>query len=165
MTIYTNVNEFCSAVMAPSDPSVISVETRKPRSPSPTNSPRSQVWCIAHRPDWMCHAEEHELIQSKEYWMCPHPGTCPLRTIQSIQVGDEVNVRIRTCVGVRGPLKNPAYKGYYRRGVVTRSPRITEQEFDAKDGWYCICVEWSPTIISRDECNYKNAPCKTLTIQ
>jgi hypothetical protein len=36
MTIYTNVNEFCSAVMAPSDPSVISVETRKPRSPSPT---------------------------------------------------------------------------------------------------------------------------------
>ena len=42
MTIYTHVNEFCSAVTAPkgADPRVISVETRKPRSPSPTK----HVW-------------------------------------------------------------------------------------------------------------------------
>jgi len=47
MTIYTNVNEFCSAVMAHkgADPSMISVEARKPRSPSPTNGTR---WAARH---------------------------------------------------------------------------------------------------------------------
>jgi hypothetical protein len=130
-----------------------------------TPTVNTKTWCIAHRPDWMCHPEEHELIRSKEYWMYPYPKTCPLGAIQSIQVGDEVNIRVRTCIGAKGVLKRPAYKGYYRRGVVTRCPRITEQDFDAKGGWYCMQIEWSPTIISRDECDYKNAPCKTLTIQ
>lgn len=176
MTIYTNVNEFCSAVMAHkgADPSMISVEARKPRSPSPTwPAPwaawnihlRPQVWCIAHHPEWDSMPEEEELVQTGEYWMYPFPKTCPLRTIQSINIGDEVNIPIRTCVGVRGVLKRPAYRGYYRRGIVIREPHVMDQDFDDKDGWHCMNIEWSSTIITKDKCNYKNAPFKALTIQ
>ena len=122
----------------------------------------NRVWCIAHRPDKCEQGEESALIRTGEYWMWPD-RTCPLPSIQSINVGDEVNMRIRTCMGVRGPLKNPGYKDYYRRGIVTRAPHPGFHE--DRPGCFCMNIKWDPVAVPTSCCTYKNAPRKTLTMQ
>jgi len=125
-----------------------------------TPTVNTKTWCIAHRPDKCEHGEEYSLVRSGEYKMFAHT-TCPLSSIRSINVGDEVYMPVRTCIGARTLLKRPTYKGYFRKGVVTRGPMKTI----GKPGWYSMQIEWSSIAIPKSACSYKNAPCKTLTIQ
>jgi len=122
----------------------------------------SQTWAFSHRPDWPCHPEERELINSGEYWCYPWPGTTPEWQIKSLHEGDTVYIKIRTAIRNDGlPRTNLHYPGYSRKGYIIQAPCITDQNFDHKDGWYCMKIAWSDQ-------RYYNvpgcAPCKTFTL-
>ena len=118
------------------DSLIADINTIQTQRKSPTK------WCLAHKPEKPYHEEEYEQISMGNYHMFPHPTT-PEDTINSISVGDEVYMRIRTCIGASGQtLSKPKYKSYYRKGVVITRPTETNPDFD---GLHCIdCDEKIP---------------------
>ena len=127
------------------------------------------IWSVMHHPEKPEHGEEDELIQSGEYWMYTRRKSTPLKTVESVQEGDEVYMRVRTSLSSTGGiLKNPKYTDYYRKGKVIQAPRERAQEFNPQDtrpGWYCMKIDWSSDLVSASKCSYKNASQKTITLQ
>ena len=139
------------------DSLIADINTIQTQRQSPTK------WCLAHKPEKPYHEEEYEQISKGNYHMFPHPTT-PEDTINSISVGDEVYMRIRTCIGASGQtLSKPKYKSYYRKGVVITRPTETNPDFDPNRIWYVMDIDWSDTPISHNTCDYKNTPFKTIT--
>ena len=168
MTVTTNMLTFASSVLGtPPTPCV----SRQPRCPSPTKSILSPtpspptIWKIMHHPEWMPNPEEEDMIRSQEYWMYPNPST-PLSAIQSIELGDEIYMQIKTMIGKTGRrLSRETNKNYLRRGKVIMAPHERSNPCDTKDGWRCMKIDWTDEIIPKENCIYKNAPLKTITRQ
>jgi hypothetical protein len=134
-----------------------------PIQPNPASQDdTSRTWKVMHHPDFSCHPEEDELIDSGEYWMFPWRRTTPLSSITAISERDTILLQPQTTIGKRGnTVKHLQRRDYFRRGRVVTAPHMSNQSFDEKDGWYVMNIAWDEEPDYGPICP-SNA-CKTIT--